>query len=551
MSKKAFGIVVALLCLLLPASFIFAGGGGGEKSSASAVSTTEGPLLPWKGEEIVFEGFGSDLGMIDDPNMPVVQAYRKTTGNVRIDWDTVPWNDYDTKLNLYFQSGDMPDIVWSRDVVGKVAMFGGTGIYLDWDKYKDFMPNYQRWTREHPFVNNVLTTTGERYAVVDITNAEYIGEGWFYNGSVLSKAGISGPPDTMDELLSDMKAIKANVPGADGFLAVWGIGYIEHIFSFSMHASRGIDYRPELGKWIHGPTMDPNYKKYINYLRECYEAGVFNLDALGGAITDERVSELRRQGNYGFGYMYYGAVASKETWDWEAGQRPPEGFSGMLTPAFEGTRYYWITVPHDRINGWGYMANAKVKNPELLAAYVDNIVSRETAEKYDWGVEGLTFRRTSGGGREFIPPYDDPAKRRDAGVGNFWDPRYIHYSDYRYNWFGLGLTKVGDVGREACARDIKALKAGEMTPLWSYQRPQMTVEQNDEVGKIMTPVNTFVDEQELKFVTGDRPMSQWDDFMAQIKRLGNIDRVLQYYNTARQFPADKDRIYPDLPPDLQ
>ena len=43
-----------------------------------------GNLLPWTGEEVVFEGFGADLGMDDDATMPVVEAYRKLTGNVRI-----------------------------------------------------------------------------------------------------------------------------------------------------------------------------------------------------------------------------------------------------------------------------------------------------------------------------------------------------------------------------------------------------------------------------------------------------------------------------------
>ena len=78
----------------------------------------------------------------------------------------------------------------------------------------------------------------------------------------------------------------------------------------------------------------------------------------------------------------------------------------------------------------------------------------------------------------------------------------------------------------------------------------MSGDQNDEVSKIMTPINTFISEQQLKFITGDRPMTEFNDFVAQIGKMGDIAKVLKYYNEGRQFPMG-DRLYPDLPPDLQ
>ena len=539
MSKKLLGLIVALACAVAFAAPVF--GSGGTEEGAGALPA--GNLLPWTGEEVVFEGFGADLGMEDDPNMPVVEAYRKLTGNVRIEWDTVPWNDYDTKLNLYLQSGDMPDIVWARDTPGKIPMFAATGVLLDWDAYADRMPNYQKWTKEFPHLDNVLTTTGERYAIVDIANAEYIGEGWFYNPTILAKAGITSPPETLEEMLEDMIAVKKAVPDADGFLEQWGMGRVLGAFGSAMDVKRGLDYDQDLNKWIHGPTMDPDYRVFIETLREAWAAGVFNLDTLGDAIVNERVQELRKLGNYAFTYIYYGAV--NNIWPHEQGVETP--VVGMRTPSYNGKRYYWVTVPHDRINGWGYMAGSKVKNPELLASYVDNIVSLEVAEMYDWGVEGVTFKRTSGGGREWLPGFDVAAKRKEAGVGNFWDPRYIHYGNYRENWFGMGnLARPGDKGRDAAALDIRALESGEMLPRFSYQRPQMTPEVNDEIGKIMTPINTFVAEQQLKFINGDRPMSEFNDFIEQIKSLGDIDKVVKYYNDGRQYPMGE-RKYPTVP----
>ena len=540
MSRLTLGLMAVLL---LSAGPLFATG----DAEAGAADMAPGAVLPWTGAEVVYNGFGADLGIEEDPEAAVVQEYRKTTGNVRIDWDTVPWNDYDTKLNLYLQSGDMPDIVWARESVPKAATYGPVGIFLDWEAYKEYMPNMQRWAAQFPHVNNVLTDKGERFAINDILTGEYIGEGYFYNANILAQAGIDGPPETMAEWLEQMKQIKAELPDVDAFLTQWGLGYFLHAFARPMNVKiRGVEYDQSTEKWVYGP-FQPNYRKLIEFVHEAYAAGAFNLDTIGESITSDRVAELQEEGNYAFTYIYYGQTTG--IWDYEAGKRPPEGFQGMKPPSFEGNTHYWITVAHDTIPYWGYMASSKVKNPELLAAYIDNVMSEKSAELFEWGIEGLTFRFNADGAYETLPEFaNDSTGLRALGVGNFHDPRYIHFNDTANTWFAK--TKKGDVGREAMAADIKRLQAGDMIPLVNWSRPLMTGEQNDEISKIMTPVNTFVEEERIKFITGDRDLSEWDDFIAEIKKLGDVDKVLSYYNGGQQFEMGE-RRYPVLPADLR
>ena len=251
MSKFTAGLVLGFMAalLLLAAGPLFATGEG----EAAGADTAPGAILPWTGAEVVWDGFVADLGIEEDPEAPVVQAYRETTGNARIEWSSVPWNDYDTKLNLYLQSGDMPDIVWARESVPKAATYGPVGIFLDWDKYKEYMPNMQRWAAEFAHVNNVLTDKGERFAINDILTGEYIGEGYFYNANILAQAGIDGPPETMDEWLAQMKQIKAELPDVDAFLTQWGLGYFLHAFARPMDVKiRGCRVRSEqqaVGIW--------------------------------------------------------------------------------------------------------------------------------------------------------------------------------------------------------------------------------------------------------------------------------------------------------------
>ncbi len=544
MSKRFLGLIAVLLCIAFVVP-VFAGGGG-EKGAA----VPGGASLPWKGDPVVYNGFAADLGMKEPPDSPVVKAYRATTGNVSIKWETAPWNDYDTKMNLYLQSGDLPDIMWARDSVPKAVTYGPKGIFLDWNKYKQYMPIMQKWTVQLPHLNSVLTEKGERFAINDVTNASYVGEGFFYNPGMLKKAGYSAPPEDFNQMLDMMKKVKAVEPTADGFFSYWGVGYIQAAFGNAFDARSGVTYDVAAKKWIHGATMNPNYKKLIEYLNKCFQAKVFNPELMSmGAITDERSMELFEKGNYAFSYCYYGEHTSR----W-LNKGKPDLMEGMRPPkADNGKRYYWLTIANDQIPYWGYMANAKVKNPELLASYIDNVMSEKTYLLFEFGIEGLTYKLNSQGKPEFLPEYTGPdasAKLSALGVYNFFDPRYIHFSDYKWRWINVGHSNKAAADRRAVAGDIKALKAGQMEVIWSVSRPLMSAEANDEISKIMTPVNTFISEEQLKFITGQRKMSEWDDFLAQIKKLGDINKVLTYYNTGKQFPI-VDKLYPDVPADLQ
>lgn len=515
----------------------------------------KGSLLPWTGEEVIFQGFGADLGITEDPTMPVVQEYRKTTGNVRIDWSVVPWNDFDTKVNLYLQSGDLPDILWARDPVAKSHLYGPLGFFLDWETYRDYMPNLQKAIEDFPYLNNLLTQKGERFTLTDYGQTDRHAYGWAYNPAILEQAGISAPPDTVEELLQQMKRVKAVLPETDGYLSYWGINYIIAAFSRAMGVKAteggnpGIDYDTDLEKWIYGPTMDPDYKNLIAYLNEAYEAGVFNLDALSSDIRNEKTAELIGRGNHAFQYMSHWAYTQASV-----GGGPDTPMRWMKTPSYQGKTYYWMAFSHDSVSSFGFLANAKVKNPELLASYVDNIISYEISELFEWGLEGVTFKRLPGGGHEFLPEIQaDMTKATDLGVSNFWDPRFVHYVPLKELWFTKEFPNKDDPGRHALCNDLKMLYGGVYTPVYRpYRnaRPVMSVEQNDEIGKIMAPLTTFVQEQQLKFITGAREMSEWDGFIAQVNQRHDIDTVLRYYGEGVQIPIEGGR-WADLDPHCQ
>lgn len=185
-----------------------------------------------------------------------------------------------------------------------------------------------------------------------------------------------------------------------------------------------------------------------------------------------------------------------------------------------------------------------MKKPELLAAYVDQIISKETGELFEWGLEGITFTKDSNGKRHFKPELlkDGSKQLNELGVGNIMDPRYIHYS-----MFSAKASKNGGpLFHEAYNMIVGGFKSGKITHILGMPKPALSQERNDEVSKIMAPINTFVQENEMKFIVGEKSMNEWEAFVEKVKKLGNIDRVLELYNEGKQYQFDSKRIFVEI-----
>lgn len=69
---------------------------------------------------------------------------------------------------------------------------------------------------------------------------------------------------------------------------------------------------------------------------------------------------------------------------------------------------------------------------------------------------------------------------------------------------------------------LKHMLPGFLTP---------TIEESQEIAKILTAVTSYKEEMFMKFVMGREPLEKFDDYTARIKTMG-IDRVTEIYQSA-------------------
>lgn len=59
----------------------------------------------------------------------------------------------------------------------------------------------------------------------------------------------------------------------------------------------------------------------------------------------------------------------------------------------------------------------------------------------------------------------------------------------------------------------------------------LTNDAQTEVSALLSDLNTYVEQMEAKFVTGQEPLSNWDSYVAQLKKMGS-DRIVEIYQEA-------------------
>ncbi|MBP1990163.1 extracellular solute-binding protein [Paenibacillus eucommiae] len=554
MVKVKKSLVLIVCAIMLTAILAACSKNGNEKDNASNSETpsstspaseqaSETPgktaLLPHAGEEIVYKAFGADLNMKEDPASPIFQEYQKMLGNVKIQWDMLPFSEYDNKVKLFLSSGDVPDLMWMRDSLKNSQTYGDSGMFLDFEKYKAYMPNLQAAIAKYPAINYLLNDKGQRFALPNVMGTDYAGEGFMYNKTLLDKLGVS-VPTTVEEFYAAMLTIKEKDPSVIPFLTDGGgtpgadytLYAIANMFGTGSNngfTPSGGDFKFDKasGKWTFDAVSDPSYKDFLEFVSNMYNDKL--LDPAIVSLSSDAAKAKLQQANWAFTYNYV-SVIDGAYWPVTQGKEVPIEVEPMLAPAYKGKSNYFLTVIHDGAPYWGYFASAKVKNPEVLASILDKAYEPETMDLYNWGIEGVTYTNENGK-KKFAD--DVISGKFDFNTQRFMLSRYVGISPplYSNDWSLAQLP----ITKKIASFFLKALDEGKMQPTFAYPLPSLTTEQTDQFAKIMTPIRTYVKESELKFLTGKTKIADWDKYLEEMKKFGNIDEALEIINNGKNY----------------
>ena len=520
-----------ILCALLGAAMAvtaLAGCGGNGSSGSSGSSTPTGGSSSTSGtgddgaytDVTVFCPNTSSMPMNND--VLVLQQLSEIT-KTNFDFTVSPSTGTDEKFNLMMSSGSVPDMVIyvSDPILKYYKAFAPLN-----DLISEYCPNYEALMNEYSFLRKDLTSADGNIYTIQSKAAFRFANGVIVRQDWLDKLNLS-VPTTTEEYYQVLKAFKEQDPNGNGeadeipLIASDGRrGDAESPGLSMLDAAFGIDedfYVSDDGSEILFGAIDSRMKDALTYLNRLYSEGLIDQEYLTRdySTIDGLISESRAGMWIAWGISVEEAASIQDQ---------NADLAVILPPADEsiGKPRIYSQMPQTRTNAVAISKDSKVK--EHIMSIWNYVFSEEGTQLMNFGVEGTTYTLADG-----KPVYTDEILKSDDGP-------LTAARKYGINtWLPHNQLASAEFGRTA--GDGKFEAAVSFYDPYIVE-PVPALKFTDEEKSTITSVyegeiKTYLDESLDAFITGKKPLSEFEDFVAQMKKMG-IEDILKIYNDAFQ-----------------
>lgn len=474
-------------------------------------------------EKITMSMMGPDIGQAKWKDMAFFKEMEKMT-NVHYEFTTPPNSDFQTKLNLAFASGEIPDVLFGAALTAEQEVkYGKEGVLIPLeDLIEKYAPNIQKMFEENPDVKKSVTTVdGHIYALpmVDKNAVWYMGPLW-YNGKWLDALGVKELPKTTDELYSLFKRFKTEDPNGNGkadeipFSSValddsrqWLLG----AFGFTNWGIEEID-----GKVVYTPAED-GYKDYLTFMNKLYNEKLMDPETFSQSNEQKKAKGQANQLGLFQDWFSYFTTGDKEE---DALDDP------MYQPISSSTTDKAVAPLSPGIYRGQFAITNKTANPEAAIRWVDYLYSKEGNELLNIGKAGdvWDWADEASGTRKLL---DSPVEGKTIE-----DYRGMTTPDFGINVPALrhkieGFPETEFTKFTNAETDVK-IKPYAKVP---YPLVYLTPEEQEEVGRIRADLDTYIEQMEAKFITGTEPLSNWDKYIKTMNNM-DLDKLVNIYQDA-------------------
>ena len=479
----------------------------------------------------------------DWPEQPVTETWKvfdhieELTG-VRFELTHVPFSDNVEKRSLLISAGDAPDVI-PLIYRGDETPFVASGAILPMSDYVEHMPHFRKYVEEWELtemIDNLRQADGKYYMLPGLQEVWVPSFSLIIRTDVWEEVGI-GIPSTWEEVHEGLVLIKEKYPDslplADGFEAQSLINYGGYAFNtragwgFGDGMIGGHDGEP----LRYAATTD-EYRAMLEYYRTLVAEGLLDPETLtasndgsgAGGVAEKFAAETCFAASGSSGTAIEFAQALDET----VGRGnyglqlipPPAGPGGNIM----GPRNFWH----------GFMLSSKVAESENFLAILQFLdwlyFAPEAREMLRWGIEGETYTKAEDGTIELTEGHSLDAFDLNT------DAETDILKDLGFSTFLAEATESRALKESYNSEEFTAYIDGvvenlESMPPWA---PAPLEEAELEQASLMaTPLKDMVDTATLQFILGERDLSEWEDFHAELEASG-LENYVSLINSARE-----------------
>ncbi len=430
--------------------------------------------------------------------------------NVEFDVQTSSWGAMVEAINLNVAAGSMPDLTYFTQL-RDAKKFGQDGVLANILDYTDQMPNFSNWMGRYPgVVETFVAADGGLYMYPN----EGFGEAnriiWMYRDDIFEQHGLS-TPHTYDELYEVAKTLKGIYPESYPF-TIWG-GLIHMLLwttpQFDTTSPYWYDgngfYRDSAGVVQYGPATD-NFKELLRHFNRFHEEDLMPPDWL--TLSQPQYQNMVATDNTFITVDFLAMIGvllpplQQENPSFSMRFAPPP--AGI--PGSDRNIYFHILKQ-------GLSVSSQSDHvPQIMQAY-DWFYSEDARQLVSWGRDDALFVDGDDGSRIINPTYPDVSAVR-AQTGWSTNGAYI--------WYDFNAWLVPSVPEMADAYQ-KAWDGGyaeePRTP------PRLTAEEQRDSVVTLEAILKHAEANIVKFITGDRSLSEWSAYVGELNDLGLDDMI--------------------------
>lgn len=531
--KKPVFLVGLITCGLLLSAC-----GGGETNKKNEKNVELGTVgeFPITKEKTTMSMMGPHVGEIEWKDMAFFKDYAKKT-NIDFTFTTPPMDDFGTKLNLAFASGDLPDVIIgtsSATLTPAMEMdYGDQGILVALeDMIDENMPNLKKLLDAEPEIKKSITTPeGHIYSLPMISRDSTAiwprGPVW-YRGDWLEKLGIKELPKTTDEFYDLLVRFRDEDPNGNGkkdeipltdvkmdSTRPWIMG------AFGMK-ERGIQ---EVDGKVEYTPITENYKEYLKYMNKLYSEKLLDQEVY--SQSDEQKKAKGQNNQIGLFPDWYSFFTTGKTEE-EAMSDP------MWQPLTSPVSKTAVVPGSPRLSRGTFAITNKCASPEAMLRWVDYFYSEEGSFYFNKGPEGAFWEWAKNDKGDKVRVFTDKVDLDDLETSR---SKVTPNFGITVPTIGLPTTpettilkSVNDVPNTSFTDFITKETESKITPNAQVPFPllYLTKEETEKTRDAGTDMSTYVEQMEAKFITGVEPLSNWDNYVKTLEGMGVKDYVAVY-----------------------
>ena len=471
---------------------------------------------------------------VDPADVYVWQKYAEMTG-VDVNW-TVTNREKRAELILSALTNrkNIDLILRCKVSTNRLTQYGESGLILDLakdDLLKTYAPNCWAYLHSHPdTLASVMNPDGAIYALPQVNSGAELRVGikLFVNKLWLQRVGGKLPTTTeefrqLPQAFRDQDANGNGDPSDEIPLCCtnWQSAQQALYGAFGL-ASRGfhnltVDSDPATGD-VRLIVASTAYRDLLAYMNELYTDNLLD-NYIFTITTDQWAANIASDTVGVFASTNLAWVPADKADQWVAIEEALEGPNGDKL---------WTAIRANFHSTGAAVLPATCRDPELCLRWLDYFWADEGTLFYHMGTEGETYVAQPDGTYDYLPRiYDEMIAENRS-----FDDVVATYSPYPGGsnpTVEIAPYFMGGEMAEVPARAARALfqyGPEEYWPSFTF-----TAAENDVVEVLRKDIEKYSDSMCIKFITGAKPLSEWEVYTAQLKQL-KTDELLAIYQTA-------------------